>query len=103
MDHNERADELEREAERLEQESEKLGDSTGQARSEWEQKKSDPSKAPGAGDPESTGPHHIEAEDPASGKRYGEKRQEEIDEAVGANSDDEENGEDEEDGDNDST
>jgi hypothetical protein len=99
MDHNERADELEREAESLARESEKLGESTDKARSEWETKKSDPSKAPGAADPESTGPHHIDAEDPATGERYGEKRQEEIDEVVGADSEDEE----EEDADNDST
>ena len=95
MDHNERAEELEREAERLEHESEKLGDSTGQVRSEWESKKSDPSKAPGAADAESTGPHNIDSEDPATGERHGERRQEEIDRVVESDS--------EEEGDNDST
>ena len=78
MEHRDRADELEREAERLEQESQRLGDSMEQARSDWEARKSD-SGAPGAADPESAGPHHIDAEDPATGKRYGqEDRSEEI-------------------------
>jgi hypothetical protein len=95
MEHNERADELEREAERLERESEKLGESAERARSEWESKKSDPSKAPGAADPDATGPHHIESEDPATGESYGERRQQEIEDAREADS--------EEDGDNDST
>jgi hypothetical protein len=95
MDHNERADELEKQAERLEHESEKLGDSTDQARSDWEARKSDPSSAPGAADPEGTGPHHIDEEDPATGRKYGERRQQEIEDV---NADDAE-----EDPDNDST
>ncbi|MEA2473415.1 MAG: hypothetical protein QOE06_1330 [Thermoleophilaceae bacterium] len=95
MDHNERADELEKEADRLEHESEKLAESTDQARSDWEARKSAESSAPGAADPEGAGPHHIDAEDPATGRRYGERRQQEIEDAEAADS--------EEDGDNDST
>lgn len=95
MDHRERADELEQEADRLEHESEKLGESAEQARSEWETKKSDPSKAPGAADAEATGPHHIDAEDPATGEAYGEEREREIEEVREIDS--------EEEADNDST
>lgn len=97
MEHNERANELEKEAERLEHESEKLGESTDAARSEWEARKSDPSGAPGAVSEEASGPHNIDAEDPATGEKYGERRQEEIDDL---NADD---GDSEEDADNDST
>jgi hypothetical protein len=86
MDHDERADELEKEADRLEHESEALGERTDSARSEWEAAKSDPSKAPGAQAAEATGPHHIDAEDPATGRKYGEVRQEEIDDAEAADS-----------------
>jgi hypothetical protein len=95
MEHNERADELEAEVDRLEHESEKLGESAEDARSDWEARKSDPSKAPGAVDPESSGPHNIEAEDPATGEKYGERRQQEIEDAKEMDS--------EEDSDNDST
>ena len=101
MEHRERADELEKEVDRLERESEKLGESTDQARSEWEAAKSDPSKAPGATDPEASGPHNIDAEDPATGERYGEKRQQEMDEALEI--DEAEDGASEEDAGNDST
>ena len=86
MGHDERADELEKEADRLEQESKDLGERTGSARSEWEAAKSDPSKAPGAQSAEATGPHNIDAEDPATGRQYGEVRQEEIDDAEAADS-----------------
>ena len=107
MDHNERADELEKEAERLERESEKLGESTDQARSDWEARKADPSSAPGAAAPEDSGPHNIDAEDPATGRKYGEQRQEEMDDARAADSegdgDDSEDGDSGEEGDNDST
>jgi hypothetical protein len=78
MEHHDRADELEKEVDRLEHESEKLGESTDQAKSDWEAAKSDPSKAPGAVDADASGPHHIDAEDPATGRKYGEERQEEI-------------------------
>jgi hypothetical protein len=86
MDHNERADELEKEADRLEHESEKLGESTDQACSDWEARKSDPSGAPGAADAEDAGPHNIDAEDPATGRKYGERRQQEIEDAKVADS-----------------
>ena len=102
MEHRERADEVEKEIDRLESESEKLGENAAQARSEWEAAKSEPSKAPGATDPESSGPHNIDAEDPATGERYGERRSEEIEEVRAA---DAEAAEDDspQDGDNDST
>jgi hypothetical protein len=110
MDHNERADELEKEAERLEHESEKLGESTDQARSDWEARKADPSSAPGAAGPEGSGPHNIDAEDPATGRKYGERRQDEIDDVRAADSDGEDDdsedanqGDSGEDADNDST
>jgi hypothetical protein len=106
MDHNERADELEKEVERLEHESEKLGQSAEQARSDWEAKKSDPSKAPGAADAEGSGPHNIDAEDPATGRKYGERRQQEMEDLRAAEEEDSEdaNGDtSEEEADNDST
>ena len=86
MDHNERADELEKEADRLEHESEKLGDSTDEARSDWEARKADQSGAPGAVDADAAGPHNIDAEDPATGRKYGERRQEELDDLHAAES-----------------
>jgi hypothetical protein len=87
MDDNERADELEKEAEHLEHESERLRESTEQARTDWEARKADPSGAPGAADPESSGPHNIDAEDPATGKHYGEERQQEIEDVKALDSD----------------
>ena len=95
MEHNERADELEQGIDELEKESEKLGESTEEARSDWEARKSDPSKAPGAADAEATGPHQIDAEDPATGESYGDRRQQEIEDTRELDS--------EEDSDNDST
>ena len=86
MEHDDRADELENEAERLEHESERLGERADQAKSEWEQAKSDPSKAPGAQGPESTGPHNIDAEDPATGRKYGDRRREELEDAEAVDS-----------------
>ena len=103
MEHRERAGELEDEADRLEEESDQLGEKTDQTRSEWEAAKSDPSKAPGATDPEASGPHNIDAEDPATGERYGEKRQEELDEAVAADAEEAGEAESDEDAGNDST
>jgi hypothetical protein len=84
MEYDERADELDKEAERLEHESKRLKQRTNEARQEWESAKSDPTKAPGAQDPEATGPHHIDAEDPASGENYGDKRREELENALEA-------------------
>ena len=87
MEYDERADEIEKEADRLEHESKRLGQRTEETRSEWESAKSDPSKAPGAQDAEATGPHNIDAEDPATGKKYGEVRKEELDDALAEDSD----------------
>jgi hypothetical protein len=64
---DERASELEREAERLEHESERVEEKIDETRDEWEAKKSD-SQAPGAADAESAGPHNIDAEDAESGE-----------------------------------
>ena len=103
MEHRERADEVEKDIDRLEQESEQLGENTAQARSEWEAAKSDPSKAPGATTPESSGPHHIDAEDPATGEKYGDRRGEEIDEVRAEDAEAAEDDDPQQDGDNDST
>ena len=82
MEHDERADEVEGDIERLEHESKRLDGEIEQTRSEWEARKSDPSEAPGATDPEAAGPHNIEAEDPATGRSYGqEERSEEFESA----------------------
>jgi len=103
MEHRERADEVEKEIGRLEHESEKLGESTDQAKSDWAARKSDPTKAPGAADPDAAGPHHIDDEDPATGRKYGERRQQEIEDAQTADAEDAEHGDSEEDAGNDST
>jgi hypothetical protein len=87
MEYDERADELEKEVDRLEHESKRLGRQTEEAKSEWESAKSDPSKAPGAQDAEATGPHHIDAEDPATGKKYGEQRKAELEDVLAEDSD----------------
>jgi hypothetical protein len=86
MEYDERADELDKEAERLEHESKQLGQRTEQARSEWESAKSDPTKAPGAQAPEATGPHNLDAEDPATGRKYGDLRKDELEDAQAADS-----------------
>jgi hypothetical protein len=90
MEYDERAEELQREADRLEHESERLKESTDQARSEWDARKSDPSGAPGAAEPEAAGPHSIDDEDPASGKAYGEKRRQEIEDVKAIDSEQDE-------------
>lgn len=87
MEYDERADELEKEVERLEHESKTLEKNTNEARNRWESAKSDPTKAPGAQSPESTGPHHIDEPDPATGRKYGEVRQQEIEDARAADGD----------------
>ena len=97
MDHRERADELDKEVERLEHESKGLGERTDQAKSEWDAAVSDPSKAPGATSPESSGPHNIDAEDPATGEKYGERRQEEIEKVRAYDAEESESAESEED------
>ena len=83
MEHDERADELEREADRLERESERLGQDTEEARREWEARKSD-TAAPGAAAEEAAGPHNVDSPDPATGRRYGEERQAEVEDAEAA-------------------
>ena len=81
MEHDERADEVEKEIERLEHESKRLGKRTDEVRSEWESKISDPTGAPGAQDEDASGPHHIDEADPASGKKFGELRRQELEDA----------------------
>lgn len=88
MEYDERADELEKEADRLEHDSERLARETRQARTEWEAAKSDPSTAPGAQSEEAAGPHNIDTEDPATGRKYGEERKAELDDARAADSED---------------
>jgi hypothetical protein len=84
MEHHERADELEREAEDAAEASERLEGEVDEARSDWEAKKSD-QRTPGAADPEGTGPHHLEGEeDPATGDEYASERQEELVDAAHA-------------------
>jgi hypothetical protein len=88
MEYDERADELEKEADRLEHDSKRLREDTDQARTEWDAAKSDPSKAPGAQSEDAAGPHNIDAEDPATGRKYGEERQAELEDARAADSED---------------
>jgi hypothetical protein len=47
MEHEERANRMEREADRMEEESERVGDDIEEARDEWEAKERDPA-VPGA-------------------------------------------------------
>lgn len=81
MEHHERADELEKEADHIQQASDQLGEDIEDTRSDWEAKQSDQS-IPGATTEESSGPHHIDAEDPATGERKGEEREAERREVV---------------------
>ncbi len=81
MEHHDQADDLEREADHLEEASGGLKDDIEEAGSDWESRKSDTS-VPGAADPEESGPHNLEDEDPVSGERKGEERADERDEAL---------------------
>lgn len=81
MEYDERADELEEEIDKLEHESKRLGQDTDEARQRWEGAKSDPSGAPGAQSAEAAGPHNIEDDDPATGRKYGEERKAEMEDA----------------------
>jgi hypothetical protein len=81
MEHQERADELEREAEGLGEASDRLKDDVEEAGSDWEAHKSDTS-VPGAAEPEAAGPHHLDSEDPATGDRKGEERDAEREEVL---------------------
>ena len=82
MEHHERADELEREAEAAGEASERLEQDLDEARSDWESKKSD-QRVPGAVGEDGAGPHQLEGEkDPATGDEKAEERQEELEEAA---------------------
>ena len=81
MEHHERAGELERETEEEAERSERLEQEIEETRSDWEAKKSDPS-APGATEPEGSGAHQLESEDPVSGEAKGEERQAELEDAA---------------------
>lgn len=83
MEHQDRADELEREADAAGEASERLGEDVEQQRSEWEAKKSDES-VPGAVGEDSAGPHQLEGEDPATGEQPREERQDELEDAAHA-------------------
>jgi hypothetical protein len=82
MEHHERADELEREADAAGEVSENLERKIEDARSDWESKKSD-QQVPGAVEERGAGPHQLEGEeDPATGDEKAEERQEELEEAA---------------------
>ena len=84
MEHHERADELEREADAAGEASERLEQEVEDTRSDWEAKKSDPS-TPGAAEAEGTGPHQLEGEeDPATGEEPARERQAELEDAARA-------------------
>jgi len=89
MEHHERADELEEEAGGAAEASERLERDIEEARSDWEAKKSDQS-APGAVEPEASGPHQLDEEDPVTGEAKGEDRQSELQEAARSEAEDEE-------------
>ena len=82
MDHQERADELEREADAAEQPSKQLEQEIEDTRSDWEAKKTD-QQVPGAVEERGAGPHQLEGEeDPATGDEKAEERQAELEEAA---------------------
>ena len=78
MEHQERADELEREADDAGVDSERLEQDIEEARSDWEAKKGDQA-VPGAASEKGAGPHQLAGEeDPATGDEKAEERQEEL-------------------------
>jgi hypothetical protein len=82
MEHHERADELEREADAAGDASERLKEEVEEARSDWESKKSD-QRVPGAVGEKGAGPHQLEGEtDPATGDEKAEERQAELEDAA---------------------
>lgn len=82
MEHHERADELEREADAAGDASEKLEREIEDTRSDWEAKKSD-QQVPGAVEERGAGPHQLEGEeDPATGDEKAQERQEELEDAA---------------------
>ena len=89
MEHHDRADELEREADRAGEQSERLEQEVDQARDDWEARKSDEA-APGAVEAEAAGPHNIDADDPATGESKGDERQEEVEAAAQSSAEGEE-------------
>jgi hypothetical protein len=62
MDHDERADELEREADKLEQHTEQVGKRIDDTRKEWESKQED-QQVPGAQSEEALHPEEEEEEE----------------------------------------
>ena len=60
-EHDERAQDLERELDEMEERSERLEDEVSDAREDWERKKADPSVPGAAGDPEAadSGPQCV--------------------------------------------
>ena len=88
MEHHERADELEREADAAHEPSEQLEQEIEDVRSDWDAKKSDQQVAGAVGEREA-GPHQLEGEDPASGERKQEDRQAELEDAARAQAEDE--------------
>jgi len=89
MEHHERADELEEEAGGAAEASERLERDIEEARSDWDAKKSDQS-APGAAEPQASGPHQLDEEDPVTGEAKGDDRQSELEEAARSEAEDEE-------------
>jgi hypothetical protein len=82
MEHRERADELDREADRAAQPSDQLEQEIEDTRSDWESKKSDQS-VPGAVEERGAGPHQLEGEkDPATGDEKAEDREDELEDAA---------------------
>jgi hypothetical protein len=81
MEHTERSEELQHEADGLEEQSDRLGSEIEETGSDWEAKKSD-TAVPGAASEEAAGPHNIDAEDPATGERKGEEREAERDDVL---------------------
>ena len=81
MEHDERADELERETDKAQQASDQLEQEIDDVRSDWEAKKSGEG-TPGAVDEEAAGPHALDAEDPATGESKGDERQAEVEAAA---------------------
>jgi hypothetical protein len=81
VENDEQAQRLEEQGDAMEGASEQLGKRIDQAREDWESKKSG-TGAPGAVSPEAAGPHNLDAEDPATGERKGEEREDEREEAL---------------------
>jgi hypothetical protein len=82
MDHQERADELERDADRAAEPSDQLEGEIEGTRSDWESKKSD-QQVPGAVEERGAGPHQLEGEeDPATGDEKAGDRQSELEDAA---------------------